>query len=107
MTGKQYIINSESIEDTDANVLEWVNKYVDGMKACEGRVVFMRVPLQIERGVKSFDPPGTFANVYARWSVADGLLQTHSSSCSNQNVLNPFGAYIGVEECGCRTPPSG
>ncbi len=29
----------------------------------------------------------------------------HSGGCSNQNVLNPFGAYVGVEECGCRTPP--
>ena len=25
----------------------------------------------------------------------------HSNSCSNQNVLNPLGAYEGVEECGC------
>ena len=26
----------------------------------------------------------------------------HAGSCSNQNVLNPVGAYIGVETCGCR-----
>lgn len=25
----------------------------------------------------------------------------HSSSCSNQNVLDPLGAYRGVEACGC------
>lgn len=31
-------------------------------------------------------------------------LPKHSGSCSNQNVLNPVGAYIGVEACGCRTP---
>lgn len=26
----------------------------------------------------------------------------HLGSCSNQNVLSEFGAYEGVEECGCR-----
>lgn len=25
----------------------------------------------------------------------------HAGSCSNQNVLDPEGAYKGVEECGC------
>jgi hypothetical protein len=25
----------------------------------------------------------------------------HANSCSNQNVLDPLGAYKGVEECGC------
>lgn len=28
-------------------------------------------------------------------------LPRHAGSCSNQNVLNPVGAYVGVEECGC------
>lgn len=28
----------------------------------------------------------------------------HASSCSNQNVLHPEGAYTGVEECGCYRP---
>lgn len=105
MTVKHYIIDSEAIEDTDANVLEWINKYVEELKGCEGQVVFMRVPLEIQRGGKSFDTPGTFAKVYARWSTVDDLLPKHAESCSNQNVLNPLGAYIGVEECGCRTPP--
>lgn len=105
MTVKHFIVDSEAIEDTDANVLEWVNKYMEKLKTCEGHVVFMRVPLEIQRAVKSFDPPGIFARVYARWTVIDDLLNKHSSSCSNQNVLNPIGAYVGVEECGCRTPP--
>jgi hypothetical protein len=26
----------------------------------------------------------------------------HSGGCSNQNVLDPAGAYKGVRECGCR-----
>lgn len=26
----------------------------------------------------------------------------HSGGCSNQNVLDPLGAYRGVEACGCR-----
>lgn len=104
MTKMHYIIDSGEIKDTDADVLEWVNKYIEELKSCEGRVVFVRAPLQIQRAVKSLDPPGIFAWVYARWSVVDDLMPKHSSSCSNQNVLNPFGAYIGVEECGCRTP---
>lgn len=28
-------------------------------------------------------------------------LPRHARSCSNQNVLNPLGAYRGVESCGC------
>ena len=28
-------------------------------------------------------------------------LLKHSGSCSNQNAIDPFGAYIGAEECGC------
>jgi len=104
MAVKHYLIDSEFIEDTDANVLQWVNKYVDEMKGCEGHVIFMRAPLAVQRAVKSFDPPGIFARVYARWSVVDDLLPKHHGSCGNQNI--GFGAYIGVEECGCRTPPS-
>jgi len=103
---KHYLIDSGSIEDTDTNVLEWVNKYIEDLQRCKGRIVLMREPLQIQRGVKSFDPPGIFAGVYARWSTIDNLLPKHAASCSNQNVLNPLGAYIGVEECGCRTPSS-
>jgi hypothetical protein len=98
-----HIINSGAIEDTDANVLEWIEKYTHEMKACEGRVVFMRVPLQVERGVKRFESLATFASVYARWSVVDDLLPKHHGSCGNQNI--GFGAFMGVEECGCRTPP--
>lgn len=26
----------------------------------------------------------------------------HDGGCSNQNTLNPIGAYIGAHECGCR-----
>lgn len=28
----------------------------------------------------------------------------HNGGCSNQNVLDPLGAYRGVEECGCTAP---
>lgn len=28
-------------------------------------------------------------------------IHKHASSCSNQNVLHPWGAYEGAEECGC------
>jgi hypothetical protein len=28
-------------------------------------------------------------------------LLMHAGSCSNQNAIHPFGAYIGAEECGC------
>ena len=28
----------------------------------------------------------------------------HANSCSNQNVIDPIGAYIGVEACGCNRP---
>lgn len=28
-------------------------------------------------------------------------LPTHSGGCSNQNVLNPYGKYLGVNACGC------
>jgi hypothetical protein len=28
-------------------------------------------------------------------------LPRHAGSCSNQNALDPAGAYKGVEECGC------
>lgn len=93
------------MEDTDANVLEWINKYVDAMKSCKDNIIFMRTPLEIERGVKEFGTPSVFAKVYARWTAVKDLT-THSSSCSNQNVIDPLGAYVGVEECGCRTPHS-
>jgi hypothetical protein len=69
MTAKHFIVDSQAIEDTDASVLEWVNKYVEALKTCEGQMVFMRVPLEIQRGIKDFGTPRTFAKVYARWSV--------------------------------------
>lgn len=30
------------------------------------------------------------------------LLPQHSPGCSNQNVLNPIGKYVGAAECGCQ-----
>lgn len=93
------------MEDTDANVLEWVNKYAEALKSCEDKIIFMRSPLEIQRGVKEFGTNAVFAKVYARWTAVEDLI-THSSSCSNQNVIDPLGAYVGVEECGCRNPPS-
>jgi len=32
-------------------------------------------------------------------------LPQHSPSCSNQNVLDPAGAYRGAEECSCQPKP--
>jgi hypothetical protein len=32
-------------------------------------------------------------------------LPRHSSGCSNQNVIDPAGAYRGAEECGCVVSP--
>ena len=33
--------------------------------------------------------------------IAFRTLPKHAQSCSNQNVVDPVGAYRGVEECGC------
>lgn len=48
-------------------------------------------------------------NTLHKMSVGDGpiasllaKLPRHAGSCSNQNVLDPLGAYKGVEACGCR-----
>lgn len=47
-------------------------------------------------------------NTLHKMSVGDGpiasllaKLPRHAGSCSNQNVLDPLGAYKGVEACGC------
>lgn len=47
-------------------------------------------------------------NTLHKMTVGDGplagllaKLPRHAGSCSNQNVLDPFGAYRGVEQCGC------
>lgn len=47
-------------------------------------------------------------NTLVKMSVGDGpiasllsQLPRHAGSCSNQNVLDPLGAYRGVEACGC------
>ncbi len=105
MTVKHFRIDSGAMEDTDANVLEWVNKYAEALKSCKDKIIFMRTPLEIQRGVKEFGTTAVFAKVYARWTAVDDLTP-HSSSCSNQNVLDPLGAYVGVEECGCRADKS-
>lgn len=48
---------------------------------------------------------GCGAPIHVR-SNADGelpkKLPRHSSGCSNQNVLDPAGAYRGAVECGCQ-----
>lgn len=36
------------------------------------------------------------------WPDVITSLPSHSGACSNQNVLNPLGAYTGVQSCGCR-----
>lgn len=47
-------------------------------------------------------------NTLHKMTVGDGpiasllaKLPRHAASCSNQNVLDPLGAYVGVEKCGC------
>lgn len=47
-------------------------------------------------------------NTLHKMTVGDGpiasllaQLPRHSGGCSNQNVLDPLGAYRGVEKCGC------
>lgn len=49
-----------------------------------------------------------FNSLY-KMTVGDGpiasllaKLPRHAGSCSNQNVLDPLGAYKDVEACGCR-----
>lgn len=66
--------------------------------------------------------PDCFVFVYARALIgvnrrgmctcgASGepcTLPKHAGSCSNQNVMDPLGAYKGVTECGCnRAAPTG
>lgn len=47
-------------------------------------------------------------NTLHKMTVGDGpiagllaKLPRHAGSCSNQNALDPLGAYKGVEACGC------
>lgn len=51
-----------------------------------------------------YDPPISVEELYAlvHELTLFRTLPKHAGSCSNQNVLNPIGAYLGVEECGCR-----
>lgn len=51
-------------------------------------------------------------NTLYKMTVGDGpiasllaKLPRHAGSCSNQNVLDPLGAYKGVEACGCNATP--
>lgn len=32
------------------------------------------------------------------------VIPRHSTSCSNQNVVDPLGAYRGASQCGCTKP---
>jgi hypothetical protein len=60
--------------------------------------------LQHERDWPHYDPP---IDPLELWAIVMQLrafrqLPKHYGGCSNQNALDPIGAWRGVEECGCR-----
>jgi len=60
--------------------------------------------LRFERDWAHCDPPIGPEELYAMVTqlCAFRALPRHAGSCSNQNVLDPIGAWRGVTKCGCR-----
>ena len=63
-------------------------------------------PYRIRRG----DPEATWFEITDKdgrivGQITDPQIEDaprHSGGCSNQNVLDPVGAYRGAQECGCQ-----
>jgi len=62
----------QHLEDTDANVLEAVQIVANFLKPYAGRMIYLRKPLTITRGQKSFEGDKTYALVNIRGTILLG-----------------------------------